>query len=282
MVLLFLVVVWLVVLGPSVLRRVRDRRETEVESVGTFHRELRILEHASPPLVPPAYRLRGSAGSGPSAPALRAKPVLRLVNGEPLPPPALAFLGKDPGSRPAGTGDVGLGDVGTGGDRVAGPDHGLEGTRPLPAGHRPQPRREPEVRRLVRQRRRDTLVILLVVTVLSMIAGALGLGGAWFLALVAGLSAVAYVWLLVNLRARADERERKLRYLEHDAEQHGVPRVAGYEYGYEYGSVRGGRVATDWSEWDASGDDEIAVGYDGVDVGELWASRLSHPARAAR
>ena len=275
MVLLFLVVVWLVVLGPSVLRRVRDRRETEVESVGTFHRELRILEHASPPLVPPAYRLRGSATSGPSAPALRAKPVLQLVNGEPLPPPALAFLGKDPGSRPAGTED----------GRVAGPergmpDHGLEGTRPLPAEPWRQPRREYEVRRLVRQRRRDTLVILLVVTVLSMIAGALGLGGAWILALVAGLSAVAYVWMLVNLHARADERERKLRYLEHGADRYGMPQVAGY--GFEDERARSGRVGTDWSEWDGPGDDEIAVGYDGVDLGELWASRLSHPARAAR
>ena len=279
MVLLFLVVVWLVVLGPSVLRRVRDRRETEVESVGTFHRELRILEHASPPLVPPAYRLRGSAGSGPSAPALRAKPVLQLVNGEPLPPPALAFLGKDPGSRPAGTE----------GDRLAGPDqrveghglpgHGPESTRSLPAEHRQQPRREHEVRRLVRQRRRDTLIILLVVTVLSMIAGALGVGGAWILALVAGLSAVAYVWMLVNLRARADERERKLRYLAHGADRNGA-QFAGYGNGDE--RVRSGHVATDWGEWDESGDDEIAVGYDGVDVGELWASRLSHPARAAR
>ncbi len=279
MVLLFLVVVWLVVLGPSVLRRVRDRRETEVESVGTFHRELRILEHASPPLVPPAYRLRGSASSGPSAPALRAKPVLQLVNGEPLPAPALAFLGKDPGNRPAGRED----------DRVAGPDHvleghglpghGLEDTRPRPVEHRQQPRREHEVRRLVRQRRRDTLAILLVVTVLSMIAGALGLGGAWILALVAGLSAVAYVWMLVNLHARADERERKLRYLEHGADRYG-PQVAGYGYNDERARTR--RVATDCSEWDESGDDEIAVGYDGVDVGELWASRLSHPARAAR
>ena len=274
MVLLFLVVVWLVVLGPSVLRRVRDRRETEVESVGTFHRELRILEHASPPLVPPAYRLRGGTSSGPSGPALRAKPVLQLVNGEPLPPPALAFLGKDPSSRPAAAED----------GRAAGPDHGkpvhgLEDTRPLPAEHRQQSRREHEVRRLVRQRRRDTLVILLVVTVLSMMAGALGLGGAWILALVAGLSAVAYVWMLVNLHARADERERKLRYLEHGGDRYGA-QVAGYGYGDE--RARSGRVATDWSEWDESGDDEIAVGYDGVDIGELWASRLSHPARAAR
>ncbi len=280
MVLLFLVVVWLVVLGPSVLRRVRDRRETEVESVGTFHRELRILEHASPPLVPPAYRLRGSASSGPSAPALRAKPVLQLVNGEPLPPPALAFLGRDPGSLSAGREDHGVAGPDHGLEGHAPPGHGLEGTRLLPAEPRQQPRREHEVRRLVRQRRRDTLVILLVVTVLSMIVGAFGLGGAWILAVIAGLSAVAYVWMLVNLRARADERERKLRYLEYGADRYGVPQGTGYGYGD--GRARSGRVATDWSEWDASGDDEIAVGYDGVDVGELWASRLSHPARAAR
>jgi hypothetical protein len=268
-VLLFLVVVWLVVLGPSVLRRVREGRGNEVDSVGTFHRELRILEHASPPFVPPAYRLRG--GSAPAgaagAPPLRAKPVLRLVNGEPLPPPALAFLGHQPAGEPH-PGSSGRPDSAARGvDR----DRGAAPTAPVTA------RREPDARRRVRQRRRDTLVVLLGVTFCSMVAGAFGVGGAWVLAVLAGLSATAYVGLLANLRARAEERERKLHYLERSVPGSGERRAAGLHRGD--GRGRGhGAAWEDWEDWD---EDEIAAGYEGVDLGELWASRLSHPTRAA-
>ena len=65
MILLVLVaVLWVVVLTPSVLRRIRERGG--VGSVDHFHHQLELLEHAGPKLVDPAYRLR-SAGSGRSA-----------------------------------------------------------------------------------------------------------------------------------------------------------------------------------------------------------------------
>ena len=65
MILLVLVaVLWVVVLAPSVLRRIRERGG--VGSVDHFHHQLELLEHAGPKLVDPAYRLR-SAGSGQSA-----------------------------------------------------------------------------------------------------------------------------------------------------------------------------------------------------------------------
>jgi hypothetical protein len=54
-VLLILVVVWAAVLGPSLLRR-RAERHTG-DSIGAFHRQLRVLEHTGPSLVDPANRL---------------------------------------------------------------------------------------------------------------------------------------------------------------------------------------------------------------------------------
>ena len=54
-ILLILVVVWAIVLGPSVLRR-RALRHS-VDSIGAFHRQLRVLEPVGPSLVDPANRL---------------------------------------------------------------------------------------------------------------------------------------------------------------------------------------------------------------------------------
>ena len=54
-VLLILAVVWAAVLGPSVLRRRAERRSTD--SIGAFHRQLRVLQRTGPSIVDPAYRL---------------------------------------------------------------------------------------------------------------------------------------------------------------------------------------------------------------------------------
>jgi hypothetical protein len=59
-ILLILVVVWAIVLGPSLLRR-RAERHTG-DSIGAFHRQLRVLEHTGPSLVDPANRLGNMAG----------------------------------------------------------------------------------------------------------------------------------------------------------------------------------------------------------------------------
>ena len=58
--LVFVAVLWVVVLAPSALRRIRERGG--VGSVDHFHHQLELLEHAGPKMVTPAYRLR-SAGS---------------------------------------------------------------------------------------------------------------------------------------------------------------------------------------------------------------------------
>ncbi len=64
-ILLILVVVWAIVLGPSLLRR-RVERHTG-DSIGAFHRQLRVLEHAGPSLVHAANRLGNTSAGAPTA-----------------------------------------------------------------------------------------------------------------------------------------------------------------------------------------------------------------------
>lgn len=59
MVLLILAIVWAAVLGPSLLRHRAERRSTD--SIGAFHRHLRVLERAGPVTVDPAHRLAVAA-----------------------------------------------------------------------------------------------------------------------------------------------------------------------------------------------------------------------------
>jgi hypothetical protein len=54
-VLVVLVLVWAVVLGPSLLRRTVDRQSKD--SIGSFHRQLNVLGRTGPSLMAPAHRL---------------------------------------------------------------------------------------------------------------------------------------------------------------------------------------------------------------------------------
>ena len=80
MVLVILAMVWAVVLGPSLLRRRAERRSND--SIGDFHRQLRILQRTGPTVVDPAYRLEpgpfraAGARRGPSV-ERRADPYFR-------------------------------------------------------------------------------------------------------------------------------------------------------------------------------------------------------------
>jgi hypothetical protein len=56
--LVLVAVLWVVVLTPSAWRRISERGG--VGSVDHFHHQLRLLEHAGPKLVTPAYRLGGA------------------------------------------------------------------------------------------------------------------------------------------------------------------------------------------------------------------------------
>jgi len=85
-VLLILVVLWAAVLGPGFLKRMLERRSGD--SIGTFHRNLRVLERATPALTRPARRLAG------------AQPGLALVR-DPLDPGRPARPGPGPGAATA-------------------------------------------------------------------------------------------------------------------------------------------------------------------------------------
>ena len=78
-VLLILGVVWAVVLGPSLLRRRAERHSGD--SIGAFHRQLRVLEHAGPSLVNPANRMatgpRTGSPANPHPPNVRHDPFFR-------------------------------------------------------------------------------------------------------------------------------------------------------------------------------------------------------------
>ena len=76
--LVLVAVLWVVVLAPTALRRIRERGG--VGSVDHFHHQLELLEQAGPKLVAPAYRLRAgrSETNSPAVVSSRPKPVLRV------------------------------------------------------------------------------------------------------------------------------------------------------------------------------------------------------------
>jgi hypothetical protein len=173
-VLLILVVVWAAVLGPSLLRRGAQRRSTD--SIGAFHRQLRVLERTGPLSVDPVHRLDTSVPSAHVA------------------------------QRQAGSERKGL--------IVVRPDAALppNAQEPAPASssRRPDPYFRPEACR----RRRDVLLSLLVTVVLTGVAGAVpSVRPVLVLTAVSFVALVGYVALLVRLRNSALEREAKLRYL---------------------------------------------------------------------
>jgi hypothetical protein len=60
--LVLVVVLWILVLAPSLYRRVSER--DGVGSIDHFHHQLNLLEHAGPKLVSPAYRLHTAVPGG--------------------------------------------------------------------------------------------------------------------------------------------------------------------------------------------------------------------------
>ncbi len=189
---IIIAVAWIAILAPNMMRR-RTRLGDGISSISHFHHQLRVLEHSAPePIVAPAYRLRtvgdgGSTSSCPDGPGVAA-PVLTVVGADRLPRPALAFLGRD-GDQPC--------------------------AEPEPPPVVPPRRAGSPARHLVRRRRRDTLGVLTAVLVVTLMLGFLpGAEAAWVVCALSGAAMAAYVALLVRLRRVADERGRKLRYLE--------------------------------------------------------------------
>lgn len=213
---IIILMAWLVILGPNLMKR-RSRAVGGINSISHFHRQLRVLEHSAPqPIVTPAYRLRAVDASGvplqgADGSEVGVAPKLSVVGADQLPRPALAFLGQDP--------------PGSGSDPDAGPaDRPVTGTHPVPdptGSGVPEQETGPAdalSRSRVRRRRQDTLGVLALVFGITILIGFIpGATAAWAVSLVSGLVLTAYVAVLVRLRQRAEERQRKLRYLHPDA-----------------------------------------------------------------
>jgi hypothetical protein len=75
--LVLVAVLWVVVLAPTALRRIRERGG--VGSVDHFHHQLELLEHAGPKLVAPAYRLRAGQSEANSTAVAPTRPKLVLL-----------------------------------------------------------------------------------------------------------------------------------------------------------------------------------------------------------
>jgi hypothetical protein len=192
-----IVVAWLVILVPGLLRRRSASGETD--SISHFHQQLRILEHSAPePIVAPAYRLC-VADDATDAVRSNRPPTLTVVGARDLPRPALAFLA-DPLDDPAPP-------------AFDPADEPAVDCRPG-SSFDVRCRAGVDIRRLARQRRRDTLGVLVLAFLVSLMIGFVpGASVAWAATGVLGATLVAYVILLVRLRRLAAEREQKLHYL---------------------------------------------------------------------
>ncbi|MGP8007836.1 MAG: hypothetical protein ACLP2J_12505 [Acidimicrobiales bacterium] len=267
-----LVVAWLVILGPSVLRR-RSGYGDGVNSISHFHRQLRVLEHSGgQPIVPPAYRLHSPGGqparTGSRYPDVAAVPVLSVVGADQLPRPALAFLGDDPVPgqlRGAGSSSrqsaVGRADM---------------QSEPVGA-FRPA---DPGLRSLARRRRRDTLTVLTLLVVSSFLIGFIpGAGMAWMATLIGALVLAAYVAMLIHMRSMAEERERKLHYLRPSTSRTGA--VPGYGHGARGHDDNAGYELVAYGAGAYGEGDPYGDGAGIRDPAAYEASRYAHPARQA-
>jgi hypothetical protein len=177
-VLVVLVLVWAVVLGPSLLRRTADRQSKD--SIGSFHRQLNVLGRTGPSLMAPAHRL------GSSVP----------VDGDDgIRPGRFVSVG----SRPAAA--------------VLRPDgYGLSGQTAL---RRPDPYFRPGA---CRRRRDVLMVLLCTLTVTGLIGIIPAMHVLLFGTAFVAVMLTGYVGLLIRLRSQALEREVKLHYLPRNAE----------------------------------------------------------------
>ena len=196
MILVFLVVLWVVVLGPTVLRRRAEHNRDSVGSVGAFRRQLRILGRSEgPPIVEPVHRL-----------AVAQRPVVVPINASGLP----VITSRGGLSVIRTTADQASSHISTG--EMSREFEG--GSVEAPSIHRANETSDPYFRSGACKRRRDVLMVLVT------IVGTTGLLGmvpplrmALTLTAVSFLALVAYVGLLVYLRNLAAERQAKLRYL---------------------------------------------------------------------
>jgi hypothetical protein len=222
-ILLVLVVLWIVVLAPSVWRKRTERRSSG--SIDTFHRQLHLLERTGPKIVAPAYRLQSVGAPTPTVPGQSGYPVVSSAAHR----PNLVLLRND-GTR----------------DELA-----TEGTGPAPAGlsvvEAPavpplEQGHDRYRRRQATRRRRDILCGLLATFVLTALLGLIhSLRLLWILTVLSGLGIVAYVALVSYARSLSAGRRQ------------GAPRRVAAPQPYRFEPARAGYPGA----WDT--DEEVAL-----------------------
>lgn len=185
-VLLLLAVVWAAVLGPGLIRRRAEARSAN--SIGAFHRQLRVLRRSGPVTVAPVHHLRpaqtGVGGMSTHA-VPGSRPGLILIRPDTLAPVLMA------------------------------PESAAPAAVSAPTGRRPDPYFRPEACR----RRRDVLLALAGGFFLTLFLGLVPtLQPLLYLSLVLLAGLAAYVVMLVRLRNLAVEREAKLHWLPETAD----------------------------------------------------------------
>lgn len=253
MVVVILVVLWAAVLGPRIVRRLRERGPDG--SVDSFYHELHLLDRAAPKTVAPANRLETAVG-GAAVPGSSGYPSVSSMPGRPslvLLPPVRSDDG--PGVRPPARPAA-----------AAPPAIGVPANRTLAARDRAYRVRQ------TRRRRRDVLLVLLaVVAVTGLLGTTHSFRFLWDLTILAAVLLVVYVGLAVRAgqmaataryrqapvrpstsarRPVAGSRGARQRYAERyepayeaydadeayeGADEHGYAAGYGYAGGYGYG-----------------------------------------------
>ena len=192
-VVLILAVLWAVVLGPPLVRRVMERRSTE--SIDSFHHSLHLLERTGPKIIQPAYRL-GVATAG-AAPPVDANPGTGRPN-------LVLLKAVDPASGGAAVVDETSGECY---ERLGVPPDVVEAERARPS----LAERAGEYRRQRnRRRRRDIVVGLGGTALITGLAGiAHGLHALWILTGICAVTLLAYAALFHYARRLAQHGQHR-------------------------------------------------------------------------
>jgi len=255
MVLLILAVLWIVVLAPTVIRRLKEQGSGE--SIDSFYYQLHLLERSGPKLVPPAHRMATARSDGTGLTAGQSGTAGSIMSGR----PNLVLL------EPAKDGEPGMEDEvvdEASGERYHRLSH-QEEADPTSLGvpmSLVSPRVEGYRRRQVQRRRREILLWLVATCGLTGLLGIVpSLHALWVLTVVSGLGLAAYVGLAAyaqaletgRLSSRADRRR-----MSDDGWY--SPAVAGVATG---GGPRGTRPGP-WAAAEPSPSWAATVGYPGA------------------
>jgi hypothetical protein len=197
LILLILVGLWIVVLAPSAIKRLFDRRPTA--SIESFHQRLDLLQRTGPKIVSPAYRLQTAHSGTGLAPCESGFPAVSSMPGRPnlvLLPPV------DDEAVPeivASFGPEGY------------EEEWVESYEEYPPVAAEARRRGPDPfqRHRTRVRRRNVLALLAVNLLVTAPLGAMaGLHLLWIVTGISGLALAAYLSLVAYAKALTAQERR--------------------------------------------------------------------------